>query len=144
MDRKIALVACVKTKRSVASPAGALYTSSLFKKASSYARQIADEWYILSAKHGLVHPETIIAPYEKTLNKMRAAERRAWARRVLAELREVLRRGDQVVFLAGKRYRENLVDSVRQMGCRVEIPMEGLSFGQQLRWLNEHAGPTGE
>ena len=144
MDRKIALVACVKTKRSVASPAEDLYTSSLFKKASSYARQIADEWYILSAKHGLLDPDTVIGPYEKTLRRMPVGERRAWARQVMAELEDMLRPDDRVVFLAGKRYRENLVDPVRQMGCRVEIPMEGLSFGQQLRWLNEQIGSAGE
>jgi cytoplasmic iron level regulating protein YaaA (DUF328/UPF0246 family) len=116
----------------------------LFKKASSYARQIADQWYILSAKHGLLHPDTVIEPYDETLNKMRVAERRAWGRRVVGQLQEVLRPGDRVVFLAGKRYRENLVTPVRQMRCRVEIPMEGLSFGRQLRWLNERLGSTSE
>ena len=144
MDRKIALVACVKTKRAVPSPAHGLYTSPLFRKASSYARQIADEWYILSAKHGLLDPETVIEPYEKTVRTMPVAERKAWAREVVAQLRQVLRPGDRVVFLAGTRYRENLVDPVRQMGCRVEIPIAGLSFGQQLQWLNEHIGSTGE
>lgn len=144
MSRKVVLVSCVKTKRSVASPASALYTSPLFKKASSYARQIADQWYILSAKHGLLHPDTVIEPYDETLNKMRVAERRAWGRRVVGQLQEVLRPGDRVVFLAGKRYRENLVTPVRQMRCRVEIPMEGLSFGRQLRWLNERLGSTSE
>lgn len=140
MDRKIALVSCVKTKRDVASPARSLYTSALFKKASSYAREIADEWYILSAEHGLVHPDTVIAPYNKTLNRMRAAERRAWAREVVTELEQALKPGDRVIILAGKRYRENLIGPIEQIGCHVEIPMEGLSFGQQLQWLNEHRG----
>jgi hypothetical protein len=39
------------------------------------------------------------------------------------------------VILAGKAYRSDLVEPLREMGCTVEIPMEGLTFGQQLRWL---------
>lgn len=138
MGRKIALVSCVSSKLSEAAPATKLYTSALFTKASTYARQVADGWYILSAKHGLLHPETVVEPYDKTLNKMPAAERRSWARGVVQQLRDVLRPGDRVVFLAGKRYRENLVGAIREMGCTVEIPMEGLGIGKQLRWLNQH------
>lgn len=142
--RTIALVSCVKTKKCVASPAGALYTSDWFRKASSYARQIADEWYILSAKYGLVAPETVIAPYEKTLKKMSKPEREAWADRVVVGLRRLLRPGDLVVFLAGMAYRENLLDPVREMGCRVEIPMKGLSFGPQKAWLKNKLGSPSE
>ena len=121
-------------------PARDLYTSSLFRKTSAYARQIADEWYILSGKHGLVHPDQVIAPYEKTLKRMPVKERRAWAVLVARQLRRVLRRGDHVVFLAGVDYRRDLLDPIRRTGCTVEIPMEGLSFGQQLRWLKRRVG----
>lgn len=144
MGRKIALVSCVETKKPVAGPAGTLYDSDWFRKASSYARQIADEWYILSAKHGLLDPETIIEPYEKTLKTMPKPERAAWARGVIPQLQQVLRPGDRVVFLAGKDYRENLVQPVGQMGCHVEIPMKGLSFGPQKAWLKENLGSTSE
>ena len=138
MGRTAALVSRVSSKMSRAAPAGELYTSPLFTKASSYARQIADEWYVLSAKHGLLHPDTVIEPYDKTLNGMRAAERRAWARRVVEQVRDVLPAGDHVVFLAGVKYRENLLGPIKDMGCTVEIPMEGLGIGKQLRWLNQH------
>lgn len=138
MARTIALVSCVSSKTPEVNPAERLYTSPLFRKASSYARQIADEWYILSAEHGLLHPDTVVEPYDKTLNKMPAAERRAWAQEVLGQLGQVLRPADHVVFLAGKRYREHLVEPIKEMGCTVGIPMEGLGIGKQLRWLNQH------
>jgi len=138
VTRTITLVSCVSSKTAEANPAENLYTSPLFRKASSYARQIADQWYILSAEHGLLDPETVIEPYDKTLNRMRDAERRAWARHVTMQLEDILVPGDRVVFLAGKRYRENLVGAIREMGCTVEIPMEGLGIGKQLRWLNQH------
>ena len=137
MQKNIALVACVSRKAASPMPAQDLYTSAWFDKASAYARQVADEWYILSAKHGLVSPDMAIAPYDQTLNGMPAAERRAWASRVLDDLSNVLEPGDHVVILAGKAYRSNLVGPIREMGCTVEVPMQGLGIGQQLRWLNQ-------
>lgn len=140
MNKKIALVACVSRKTSRSLPAKDLYISDWFRKASAYARRVANEWYILSAKYGLVSPDTTIEPYDETLNRMPAAARRAWARRVLKDLSQVLRPGDHVVILAGKRYRENLVGPIQQMGCSVEIPMEGLGIGKQLSWLKRQLG----
>jgi hypothetical protein len=137
MARKIALVACVSKKNPIPTPARDLYISDWFRKASAYATRVADEWYILSAKYGLVAPDTVIEPYDETLNRMPAAVRRTWARRVLEDLDPVLQPGDQVMILAGKKYRENLVDPIQQMGCSVEIPMEGLGIGKQLRWLKQ-------
>ena len=48
-----------------AAPAPALdpYVSQLFRKASAYAEAISGRWYALSARHGLVHPDTVIEPY---------------------------------------------------------------------------------
>ena len=79
---KIVLVSCVKTKANHPKPAKELYISDLFRKSSAYARMIGDEWYILSAKYGLLAPEVVIPPYEKTLRNMGVADRKAWAKRV--------------------------------------------------------------
>ncbi len=40
------------------------YVSQLFKKASAYAELTCDSWYVLSAKHGPVHPDEVIEPYD--------------------------------------------------------------------------------
>ena len=37
---------------------------------------------MLSAEHGLVDPDEVIAPYDKTLNNVPIAVRRQWAERV--------------------------------------------------------------
>ena len=77
----IALVSCVKKKKTVRCPAQDLYDSDLFRKMKCYAQQHSDRWFILSAKNGLLSPETEIEPYEQTLNKMRIRDRREWADR---------------------------------------------------------------
>lgn len=144
--KTIALVGCVKKKKCTPMPARDLYCSDWFHKASAYAMCIADGWYILSAKYGLVEPDEVIAPYDKTVNGMSAAQRRAWARQLWSELKEWLKPGDQVVILAGKSYRENLIEPIREAGCRVKVPMKGLKFGEQKRWLKQRlkeCGSTG-
>lgn len=140
MPKTIALVSCASKKHTSPMLARDLYTSTMFRKASAYAQRTAGDWYILSAKHGLLSPDQVIAPYDVTLNRMPVAERRAWANQVLRSLKKVLRRRDSVVILAGQRYREFLVDPIRKMGCTVEIPMEGLRQGEQLVWLKDRVG----
>lgn len=138
MTSAIALVACTARKTATPRPAAELYTSALFTKASAYAARIADAWYIVSAKYGLLGPQEIVASYDETLNRMPAAERRVWAERVLYDLCDVTEPGDRIIFLAGVRYREYLVGPLEELGYIVEIPMKRMRIGEQLRWLNQH------
>src|SRR6516162_8116839 len=90
MDRSngndsIVLVACCGPKLAEPAPAADLYVSSLFKKARTYAER-RGRWFILSALHGLVHPATVIAPYDVTLKKMPAQERREWGQKVRTQM----------------------------------------------------------
>ena len=140
MSRTIVLVACVSKKNNEPMPARDLYISDWFRKASAYAEQITDEWYILSAKHGLVAPEHEIEPYDQTLNEMHSDARKAWAGQVINEIKKYVHCGDQIILLAGNRYREHLIEPLRRMGCYVEVPMEGLRIGEQLSWLNHELG----
>lgn len=116
-----------------------LYISDLFSKARAYAEAADGSWLILSAEYGLLSPEECVAPYERTLNKMSKRERDAWAQKVLSQIEAKIPSIKRAVFLAGKRYRENLVCPLRARGVEVCIPMEGLGIGKQLRWLKQHA-----
>ena len=140
MSTTIALVACVSKKNKTPMPARDLYISDWFKKASSYADSISDQWFILSAKYGLLDPDDVVEPYDETLNKMPVNQRRAWSKKVLEDLISKLNVGDQVVLLAGMKYREFLVSPLRSTGFHVEVPMEGLRIGEQLSWLSKHSG----
>ena len=132
---RIYLVACVGQKLSKPAPAKDIYTSSWFRKARAYVERTGCVWFILSAKHGLVHPNEVIAPYDTTLNTMRAAGRRAWAGKVLDELGPRLEDVRSVAFLAGLRYRQFLAPHLKSRGLAVSVPMEGLRIGEQLQWL---------
>ncbi len=133
--RRLFLVSCVKTKLSRPAKAKELYVSDWFRKARAYLEREGGAWRILSAEYGLVDPEDVIQPYEKTLITMRAAERRTWAGNVLDALEPCLADADTVVFLASERYREFLEPSLRSRSIGLDVPMRGLSQGRQLAWL---------
>ncbi|MBC3863427.1 hypothetical protein H8K32_15080 [Undibacterium jejuense] len=133
------LVSCVSQKREQACEACDLYISDLFRKARRFSEASGCQWFILSAEHGLVTPSQLIAPYDRTLNTMGVSDRRVWADRVATQLFEVMPNLSQVVFLAGKRYREFLTLHLQRRGVGISVPMEGLRIGEQLSWLVQHS-----
>jgi hypothetical protein len=101
----------------------------------TFAETHADAWYILSAQHGLLHPDQVIGPYERTLKKMSKGERNIWAIRVQTALVSVVPPQAEVLILAGIPYRKGVESFLRDLGCEVKVPMVGLNFGNQLKWL---------
>ena len=134
------LVSCVSKKRDQPCAAGQLYQSSWFTKARAHVLAQSAPWYILSAEHGLIHPDQVIAPYERTLNTMAVAERRAWAERVKAQIQQQGLQPQRFVVLAGQRYREYLLDFLATRATSVEVPMQGLTIGKQLQWFDRAKG----
>jgi hypothetical protein len=132
------LVSCVGEKSTTPTKAKDLYISDWFRKARRFVESNDSPWFILSAEYGLVEPETVIAPYEKTLNRMGVAERRAWAGGAMRDMDQRLPICDVIVVLAGVRYREFLMDYLSRRAKHVRVPMEGLRIGEQLSWLNSH------
>jgi hypothetical protein len=138
-DRSCFLVSCVGKKRSCAAKASDLYISDWFVKACRFVERTKQPWFILSAEYGLVHPDSIIEPYERTLNQMGIAARRAWANRVIGQMRALLPASDEIVVFAGARYREFLMEYLLTRAKQVTAPLEGLAIGQQLSWFITHS-----
>ena len=130
---RIVLISCVGKKLPHKARAEDLYTSPLFKYNLRYAKSLRpDNIYILSAEHGLLPLDKDIEPYNKTLNKMPAREIKKWAKEVINQLknRADLQR-DEIIFLAGQKYRKYLIPYIRNY----MIPLERLSIGRQLNYL---------
>jgi hypothetical protein len=135
----IILVSCVKKKALSAMPARHLYLSSWFKKASAYAEKSGLEWFILSAKYGLVEPDKVINPYNQTLKMMKKSERLEWADKVMAALRPHIDPEIKIVIFAGQYYRADLIPQLARLGCAIEVPLRNMRIGEQMRWFNEHS-----
>jgi len=114
--------------------------SDLFRKAYSYATKNYDFVAILSAKYGLLFPDEKIEPYNLTLNDMSSRERKEWADKVFNQMktRLKLKEFDKVFFHAGKKYREQLIQKLGNMGIQCKVPLEGLGIGKQKAWYKAH------
>jgi hypothetical protein len=132
----VVLISCVKSKLSHSAPARALYTSAWFRKVRDIVEASGARWFVLSSRYGLVAPDAEIAPYDYTLNTVGVDERKGWATNVLDKLLPELASEMRVVMFAGRRYREFLVEPLRQRGIEVEVPMAKLTRGEQLAWLS--------
>jgi hypothetical protein len=115
---EIGLVSCTKTKRDEPAPPEDLYEpSALFRKVRAYCRATHDEWYVLSAKHGLLEPEgPQIEPYDETLTTAPVQERREWASEVADDLDAagLLTSNTSLVIHAGKALRGTAAPSCRE------------------------------
>ncbi|MDD3014385.1 MAG: hypothetical protein PHC34_11840 [Candidatus Gastranaerophilales bacterium] len=132
---KIVLISCVSKKLSYKAKAKYFYISSLFKYNLKYAQKLsADKIFILSAKYGLLNLEQEIEPYNETLNDKSASAVKEWAGNVINKLKEEIDiDNDNVIFLAGEKYRKYLLPKIKNY----EIPLEGLPIGKQLQSLKE-------
>ncbi len=133
--RRIGLVGCVKEKAPSTRRAEELYTSTLFRGRATYVKKTCGRWFILSALHGVVDPDTVLERYDVTLDHASRERRRAWSRQVLEQLRAKL--GDlgsyEFEIHAGAPYRDfGLVEGLRRAGAVVVNPTEGLRIGHQL------------
>lgn len=135
MKKKIVLISCVSQKLHHLAKAKNMYVSTLFKLNLKYANSLfPDDIYVLSAKHGLLDLEQEIEPYELTLNSMRTAEIREWAKHVLRQLKSITSLEEtEFIFLAGGKYRKYLLPHIKN----ALVPLEGFRIGEQLQRLKE-------
>lgn len=142
--KTIFLVSCSSEKNENAQTASELYSSDWFKKAKRYAETNSDEWFILSAKFGIVRPEEKIENYNELLNEKSSLKRRVWfaraTERMMKENIVDFERPEscRFVILAGKSYREHFVPELEECGFAVELPLEGKGIGDQKKWLKNN------
>lgn len=132
---KIVLISCVSKKLDLKAKAKNLYISPLFKYNLKYAEKLgADKIFILSAKYGLLNLEQEIETYNETLNDKNATEIKNWATEVINSLqKEIDFDNDEVIFLAGEKYRKYILPKIKNY----KIPLEGLGIGKQLQYLKD-------
>lgn len=137
------LLGCVKLKLDRRAAAKDLYRSPLWLRRRAFAEASGYPWLILSAKHGLVDPDTRLAPYDLALGNLSAADRRVWGDRVVRSLERLFGSLDAITFEvhAGDAYRRAVEPGILVRGGRVVAPLAGLPLGSQLAWYRAHSTP---
>ena len=151
LETMLVLIGCSASKLGHAAPAAELYTGQLFALSRRYAEQFGGPWRILSAKYGVVDPQQVIEPYDRTLRRMTPELRRQWAAWCQCDLAHTLkeigvtetcgkyRDFPRIVILAGKDYVQPLLQYTLLARHRnqVDTPLAGLGIGKQLAFLSQ-------
>lgn len=108
--------------------------SPLFRGRRARVEATCDRWLVLSAKHGVVLPATVLAPYNEPLRGKPRSEKREWSGWALRQLDALGLDYSATIFdvHAGADYWSfGLADGLRFRGALVEIPTEHLDQGKQ-------------
>jgi hypothetical protein len=127
---KYVLIQCTNSKRDSPARAKNLYDESdYFCKMKAYAEATGLKYRILSAKHGLLHPEDKIEPY----NEFGLSESQAES--IALELSA--QRVNVVEVIAGKKYTNPLTPALERQGIDVVELCRGEGIGQRKATLTE-------
>lgn len=136
------LIGCGGRKLDRPAAACELYTGPLFRAARAYAEASGIPWAVLSARHGLVMPSTVIEPYDCRLSQRGGAPSSAYISRsrLAAQLQRWMGGGGRELVVelhAGELYgwwvRAALGEAYLRPVRTLE-PLAGLQVGQRLGW----------
>ena len=147
--RMTILTGCGKTKATTPQPARELYTSPLCRARRRYAEHqlaswesddlldITGQWFILSAKFGLVDPDRELPPYEQQLRHHCPADRAAWYLHCAQLLLDGMEDDEdlkhhQIQIHAGEDYAKPLLNVLWSLGFSPQWVTEGMQIGEQL------------
>jgi hypothetical protein len=134
---RVVLVQCTSAKRDEEAAARVLYDeSSYFRKQRTYA-QTADRWFIQSAEHGLVDPDTRLEPYDTRPSDRDDVD--AWAEGIAADLVDAVGTNAVVEVLGGKAYADPLTPALEARGVDVLEPLRGQRIGKRQSTLDTMA-----
>ena len=101
----IVIISCGKRKLQGKAKAKDLYIGSLYRQKLEYVSTLypKHEFYIISAKHGLIHQDKVISAYDKKLPYFDNDYYQEWLDLVTEQLKE-FDSEEEVLFLGGARY----------------------------------------
>lgn len=128
--RPVGIVACCKSKLGHAAPAKDLYTGALFRLSVEWLLPRTDGWAILSALHGVLLPDTVVEPYEKTLVGAGRRAIKEWNALAGEDLRGMFP-GRKFLAVCGSAYVGALA------GLDYAEAFEGMPIGQKMHAIKE-------
>jgi len=101
-DKRIVLItACGNKKEEKPTAAGRLYKSPRIRHLYKRSKELGLDFYILSAKYGLINGDEVIEPYDQVMDK-------AKCEKLKSQIKEVLKNFDVIIYYKGGARREYL------------------------------------
>jgi len=127
------LVGCSRLKGSRRARAADLYISPRFKTRRAIAETLAVDYFILSAKHGLLSPDQLVAPYDEDLQTWPASARAAWGAKISRQLSSI---EGQICILGVPAYAEPIVDHFHG-SAKVAAPLTAIDPCHHDAWYQQ-------
>ena len=133
------VIPCAKEKLPHAAMAKDIYITQPFKRAKRLVESCGVDWFIFSAKYGLLYPTSVIEPYDLTIwhnNNMKAANKQKGTPlppladpleiKILKEqANKILQNYDRRIYLMSRKYCEGLIQGEQPMYNMVFIKQQG-------------------
>lgn len=127
----IFLLSCGKEKRTYSCKAKNLYCSSRFIDTRRFVEHQNSDWYILSAKYGLLDPNIIIEPYDYSNFQKTSLEQYFWADTIVKALLKIYTAPQTFVILAEDSYSITVSEILQNHGFQIVLPYHNLSYNDQ-------------
>ena len=134
-DRTVVLISCGRNKEKSKAAAAELYTSSRFQLSRQFADRNQLEYFVISAKYGLLAPAEKIEPYDLNLASLSDERRVAWAKDIANKLLSSSHGPTHAILLADDQYAAPLRRALEEKQIAVMQPLEGLSKETTLALL---------
>ncbi len=121
----VVLISCGKTKKNLQCKAENMYISNRFQLAKEYSTRISSNWFIISAKYGLLEPEREIKPYDVWLGNFSNVEKQAWCDKVKKSLHGFSRK-TKFVILLNDLYAQVLIQLILETGHEFSWPIRNM------------------
>ena len=133
--KTIIVVGCTKKKKSYPCKASEMYSESvLFTKIIGYIESYYSyEYRILSAKYGIITPDTEIEPYDICMKDVHRCNREY--SEMIKNIKLHLGSYDKIIAFCGQDYVKMLRIALPDK-CIIE-PLKGMGIGQRLQFLKE-------
>jgi len=133
---RLLILACSQRKRSASAPALELYDGPAYRVVRRALRNgVHDvEVWVLSAGHGLIPANQVIAPYDRRLTRARAIELAIPISRVLTNLWQ--REWDDVYIEAGRLYQSLISVAMTWSGAR-PVRWSAGAIGKRMQALKK-------
>ena len=133
--QSIFIINCSKEKLNYPIKASDMYCSERFILSKKIAKKQGNKWYVLSAKYGLISPDTIIEPYDISVNDWSEKEKKEYASKVIKQISDYGIGKDRLVFLCNSPYTNDILKKLEKKKCQIVAPFFHLKENLYFRYL---------
>jgi hypothetical protein len=123
---RIVLIGSSGTTAADPLPAADLFQSPGFVRAREHAAASGHPWFVVTAKHGLLDPDDVVAPFDIQLGDRSIGYRTAWGEWVVAQLGDrLLLEGVTVEVHGGVDFAQPLRQPLTRRGASLDLQLPG-------------------